>query len=384
LTPLAVYIHWPYCARVCPYCDFNVVRDRGQSEQAALSEAIVRDLEGQAAMLGPRTLVSIFFGGGTPSLMAPVQVARIIEAARRLWPAPAGAAVEVSLEANPTDAEARRFAGFADAGVNRLSLGVQAFDDEALRRLGRNHDAAEARRAATLARSHFERLSIDLIYALPAQTPEGWAGEIRAALAFSPDHLSPYQLTIEPGTAFNRAVRRGTLVPPGVDAAAVLYETTQAVLSGAGFDAYEVSNHARGAAARSRHNLAYWRGEDYVGAGAGAHGRLTTAGGRLATVAALKPADYIAAVSRTGVGFATTEMLTAREAALERLLMGLRIDEGVAWGDLAALGLCRSNRTVRELADLELVSLDAGRLIATSSGRAVLDRVIAELAHAGH
>jgi len=381
LTPLAVYIHWPYCARICPYCDFNVVRDRGQADQGALAEAIVRDLEGQAALLGPRALVSIFFGGGTPSLMTPDWVARIIETARGLWP-PQGE-VEISLEANPTDAEAARFAGFAKAGVTRLSLGVQAFDDAALKLLGRNHDAGQAHSAAALAREHFTQLSVDLIYALPDQTPEDWTAEIEAALAFNPDHISPYQLTIEPGTAFDRAVTRGTLTPPGPDDAAALYETTQTVLSAAGFDAYEVSNHARGAAARSRHNLAYWRGEDYVGAGPGAHGRLTLAEGRAATYAAPKVGDYIAAVNQSGVGFVTRETLTLREAALERLLMGLRIDEGVAWSEVASLGLCRSNSRAADLASLGLINVDDDRLSATSAGRAVLDRVIAELADAG-
>ena len=378
VPPIAVYVHWPYCARICPYCDFNVVRDRGQAEQASLAEAVLRDLEGQAALIGPRALVSVFFGGGTPSLMAPDWVARIVETARALWP-PEGD-VEITLEANPTDAEAARFAAFASAGVNRLSLGVQAFDDASLRLLGRNHDAGQARRAAGLARAHFDQLSIDLIYALPDQAPAAWRAEIEAALAFAPDHVSPYQLTIEPGTAFDRAVRRGTLTPPGPDDAAELYETTQAVLSAHGFEAYEVSNHARGPAARSRHNLAYWRGEDYVGAGPGAHGRLTIDGARTATYAAAKVGDYVDAVNRTGVGFASREALTLRDAALERLLMGLRIDEGVAWSDLAPLGLCRSSARTKDLAELGFVSLAPDRLSATMAGRAVLDRVVAELA----
>jgi oxygen-independent coproporphyrinogen-3 oxidase len=376
--PLAVYIHWPYCARVCPYCDFNVVRDRGQVEQAALAAAIVRDLEGQAALLGPRGLVSIFFGGGTPSLMAPDWIAAIIETARALWTP--RCPVEVTLEANPTDAEAGRFAAFAGAGVGRLSLGVQAFDDEALRLLGRNHDAGQARRAAALARDHFGQLSLDLIYALPGQTPQAWAAEIAAALAFAPDHLSPYQLTIESGTAFDRAVRRGTLTPTGPDAAASLYELTQTALSAAGFEAYEVSNHARGVPARSRHNLAYWRGEDYVGAGPGAHGRLTIGEGRTATFAEARVSDYIAAVGRTGAGFASREALSPRDVALERLLMGLRVNEGVAWTDLAALALSKSSPRAVDLAGHGLVLLDDRRLRATPSGRAVLDRVILELA----
>ena len=376
---LAVYVHWPYCARICPYCDFNVVRDRGQAEQALLADAIVGDLKAQARLIGPRALVSIFFGGGTPSLMQPEWLARVVETARTLWPP--GGAVEISLEANPTDAEAARFAAFARAGVTRLSLGVQAFDDDALRLLGRNHDAGQARRAAALARDHFTQLSIDLIYALPDQTPERWTAEIEAALAFAPDHLSPYQLTIETGTAFARAVQRGVLHPPGPDPAAALYETTQTVLAGHGFQAYEVSNHARGAAARSRHNLAYWRGDDYVGVGPGAHGRLTIDGGRTATYAAPPVGDYIEAVRLHGVSFGAAERLTPREAALERLLMGLRIDEGVGWSDLAPLGLSSESRRALDLAELDLVKVDGHGIAATPAGRAVLDRLTSELAN---
>ena len=378
--PLALYVHWPYCARVCPYCDFNVVRDRGQAEQAALIDAIVRDLEGQAALTGERRLVSIFLGGGTPSLMLPEWAARITETARRLW-RPAER-VEITLEANPTDAEAGRFAAFAEAGVNRLSLGVQSFDDITLRFLGRNHDAGEARRAASLARERFDQVSLDLIYALPGQTPAAWSAQIDAALAFAPDHVSPYQLTIEPGTAFGRAARRGSLVPPSADTGADLYEITQARLGDAGFDAYEVSNHARSAEARSRHNLAYWRGEDYVGAGPGAHGRITVAGARTATEAARGVKAYIETVKATGVGFASRETLSPREAALERLLMGLRTHEGVCWRDLAPLGLTRASAATASLAHLGLIDAGETRLRATAAGRPLLDRVIAELADA--
>ena len=377
-APLAIYVHWPYCARICPYCDFNVVRDRGQAEQAALADAIVRDLEGQAALTGPRRLVSIFFGGGTPSLMRPEWAARIVEIARRLW-APAER-VEITLEANPTDAEAGRFAAFAEAGVNRLSLGVQSFDDQALRFLGRNHDAAEARRAAKMARERFEQLSLDLIYALPDQTPSAWSSQIDAALAFEPDHISPYQLTIETGTAFGRATERRTLTPPSPDAGADLYEVTQARLAEAGFEAYEVSNHARGAAARSRHNLAYWRGEDYVGVGPGAHGRITAKGGRLATETARGVKAYIETVAQTGLGFSGREILTPREAALERLLMGLRTHEGVCWRDLAPLGLAADSAVAADLARLGLLDAGETRLRATAAGRPVLDRVVMELA----
>ena len=379
--PLAVYVHWPYCARICPYCDFNVTRDRGQAEQARLVEAIIADLGGQAALIGPRRLGSIFFGGGTPSLMDPAWVARIIGAAGALWPS--DEAVEISLEANPTDAEAGRFAALAAAGVSRLSLGLQSLDDAALRFLGRNHDADEARRAAQLAGRLFPRLSIDLIYARPGQTSAAWADELAQALDFGPEHVSPYQLTIEPGTAFDRAVRRGRFTPPADDAAASLYETTQAVLEAAGFEAYEVSNHARGPAARSRHNLAYWTGADYVGAGPGAHGRLTLAQGRAATEAAARTGDYIRLVGETGLGFTTRETLTPREAAIERLLMGLRIDPGVAWDEISALGLSPTTPAVADLAAQGLARPSPQRLALTRAGRQVLDSVAAALVAAG-
>jgi oxygen-independent coproporphyrinogen-3 oxidase len=310
--------------------------------------------------------------------MEPAWVARIIAQARALWPA--DTPVEVTLEANPTDAEAGRFEAFAAAGVNRLSLGVQALDEAALKALGRNHGADEARRAARLARRVFPRLSLDLIYARPGQSARAWAAELGEALALEPDHLSPYQLTIEAGTAFDRAVRLGRLAPPGDEAAAELYETTQAVLEAAGFEAYEVSNHARGEDARSRHNLAYWRGWDYVGAGPGAHGRLSAPAGRLATVAAARVADYLARVEQAGTGFSETEALDAKETALERLLMGLRLSDGVAWRDLEPLALAPSSRRVRDLAELGLVAPAAAGLSATPAGRAVLDRVIEALA----
>jgi putative oxygen-independent coproporphyrinogen III oxidase len=369
---LGIYIHWPYCARICPYCDFNVVRDRG-GEKTALVEAIVADLAAHAALTGPRRLTSIFFGGGTPSLMDPGAVARIIETARALW-TPADD-LEVTLEANPTDAEADRFDALARAGVGRLSLGLQSIDDDALKFLGRNHDAATGRRAAGRAAAAFPRLSIDLIYARPGQTPAAWAHELDEAVALGAEHVSPYQLTIEPGTAFHRAVGRGTLRPPGPDLAADLFETTGAVLEAAGFEAYEVSNHARGEAARSRHNLAYWRGEDYVGAGPGAHGRLTLAGERWASVAPAGVAAYIGQVNAAGVGSAR-ERLDARAAALERLLMGLRTVEGVALADLAALRI-----PARRIEALEgFVVTRGGRLTATAAGHPVLDRIIADLA----
>lgn len=375
-SPLGVYIHWPYCARICPYCDFNVYRVRREAEPAALARAIVADLEAQAALTGPRTLVSVFFGGGTPSLMDPAWAAEMLATATRLWtPAPD---FEVTLEANPTDAEADAFARFAEVGVNRLSLGLQSLDDDALRFLGRNHDAAQAVRAAEKARAAFPRLSLDLIYARPGQTPAAWADELTAAIGLGAEHISPYQLTIEGGTAFDRAVRHGRFAPPDPDAGAALFDTTQAVLAAAGFEAYEVSNHAHGEAARSRHNLVYWRGFDYLGAGPGAHGRLTFARVRQATLAAARPADYIARVAETGLGFESRVALSAREVAEERVLSGLRIPEGVGRDEVAALQI--PPERIADLTDLGLLADDPARLRATPAGRLVLDRLTAELA----
>ncbi len=366
-APLGVYVHWPYCARICPYCDFNVVRDRGQAEQAALVEAIVADLAAYAAITGPRRLVSVFFGGGTPSLMRPADVARVLDAAVGLW-SPAEA-VEVSLEANPTDAEAGRFTALAMAGVNRLSLGVQALDDAALAALGRNHSAAEGVRAVETALAAVPRVSLDLIYARPGQTVGAWASELSLAVTLGPEHVSPYQLTIEPGTAFDRAVRRGTLTPPGPELAADLYDATQAVLEAAGFEAYEVSNHARGAAARSRHNLVYWRGEEYVGVGPGAHGRLTLGGVRYATLAPRRVADDIAAAGRPAL-----DPLTPDERLQERVLLGLRIGEGVSTTELPDALVARA----RVFAADGLTTVD-DRVRVTPAGRRVLDRLTAEL-----
>ena len=379
LAPLGVYIHWPYCARICPYCDFNVLRDRGRgAEQLALKDAILADLRAHAELTGPRELTSIFLGGGTPSLMNPDWAGEMIALCMSLWtPAPD---LEITLEANPTDAEAGRFAGFAAAGVQRLSLGVQALDDASLALLGRNHGSNEARRAATLAAKLFPRLSLDLIYARPGQTADAWRAELGEAIGLGAEHLSPYQLTIEAGTAFDRAVKRGALVPPAEDLAAELFDVTQETLPAAGFTAYEGSNHARGEAARSRHNLVYWRGQDYVGAGPGAHGRLTLDGARTATFAAARPANYIAQVVETGLGWSTRETLTARQAAEERLLAGLRIEEGVTFAEIGALGLTDAHPEVQSLAQAGLLAADPERLRATPAGRLVLNWVTSRLA----
>ena len=373
-SDIALYVHWPYCARICPYCDFNVVRDRGRvDEQAGLVEAILADMEAQAALTGPRRLASIFFGGGTPSLMAPEAVAAVIALARTLFP-PRGP-IEITLEANPTDAEAARFAALSDAGVNRLSMGVQALDDAALKFLGRNHSADEARRAVAVAVRAFPRLSIDLIYARPDQTVDGWRAELTEALDLGFEHVSPYQLTIEPTTAFGRAVARGAWAPPDEDRSAALYETTQTVLEAAGFDAYEVSNHARGVAARSAHNLHVWRGGDYLGVGPGAHGRLTLDGARTATVAHRRVGEYTAGVAR-GTPWSEKDTQSARDAAEEKVLLGLRTVEGVALTDLAALGRTAEAEPLAGLIGDGFLDLAMDRVRATRAGRPVLDGVL--------
>ena len=376
-TDLAVYVHWPYCARICPYCDFNVVRDRGRAEeQAALAQAILTDLEAQAALTGPRRLASIFFGGGTPSLMAPGAVAAVIARAEALFP-PRGD-IEITLEANPTDAEADRFAALADAGINRLSMGVQALDDAALAFLGRNHSAGEARRAVAVAARAFDRLSIDLIYARPGQTVAGWTTELTEALDLGFEHVSPYQLTIEPATAFGRAVARGAWTPPDEDTAAALYETTQAVLERAGFESYEVSNHARGAAARSAHNLHVWRGGDYIGVGPGAHGRLTLDGARTATVAHSGIGSYVRGVE-AGSPWTQEERLDVHAAAEERVLLGLRTVEGVPLADLATLGRSTEAGPLAGLIEDGFLERRPAGVAATAAGRPVLDAVLKAL-----
>ncbi len=370
---VALYVHWPYCARICPYCDFNVVRDRGwREEQAVLVEAILCDLEAQAVLIGQRPLASIFFGGGTPSLMRAEDVRRVIERARALFPA---GDVEITLEANPTDAEAAHFAALREAGVNRLSLGVQSLDDAQLRFLGRNHSADEARRAIAVAAGVFDRLSIDLIYALPGQTVAGWTEAMTEALDMGFEHVSPYQLTIAEGTAFARATERGALVPPDEDTAADLYEATQTVLGAAGFEAYEVSNHARTVETRSAHNLHVWRGGDYVGIGPGAHGRLTLDGVRVATVAHKRIGPYVEGVA-AGTPWSDQEALDSRAAAEERLLLGLRTVEGVAVDDLAALDL---TGRVEDLVEDGFLAVADGRVAATAKGRPVLDAVLKAL-----
>ncbi|MFP1130378.1 radical SAM family heme chaperone HemW [Asticcacaulis sp. W401b] len=372
-APVALYIHWPYCSRICPYCDFNVTRDRGQTDtQQALFEAIRADLRTQASWLGPRRLASVFFGGGTPSLMKPEWVAALIAEAKTLFPVETD--IEITLEANPTDAEIARYRAFQAAGINRLSIGIQSLDDAALRFLGRNHSAREALAGLETALSVFDRVSLDLIYALPEQSLENWEAELRRAAHLGVEHISPYQLTLESETAFGRAARRGQLRIPDPEQGEAFYDTTQSVLSELGYEAYEVSNHARGGAARSQHNINVWEGVDYVGVGPGSHGRLTFDNSRHATVAEADLKAYIARVRKTGHSV-TPEPLSAEEASEEALMLGLRLIEGVRLERIAGLPLNKQDELIAE----GFLELTPQRLRATPKGRVVLDRLLLEL-----
>jgi putative oxygen-independent coproporphyrinogen III oxidase len=377
--PLAVYIHWPFCRSKCPYCDFNShVRDR--VDAARWTTALRADLDHHAELTPDRAVGSVFFGGGTPSLMPPETVAALLDRVREHWQVAPDA--EITLEANPNSAEAERFHAFAGTGVNRLSLGVQALDPAALRFLGRAHDRAEAIAAIERARGNFARFSFDLIYARPGQTIAGWLSELNEALALAGDHLSLYQLTIEPGTAFATLSRRGDLVPPDEDTAAALYEATQERLADAGLPAYEISNHAR-PGGECRHNLAYWRYQDYVGIGPGAHGRLTSSGVKYATRQRRAPEAWLAAVEAAGTGLEETVPIASETAIEEMLMMGLRLAEGVARARLEqAAGKILETRFARSLPPLiegGFLTLDANRLAATAAGRQRLDAVLAAL-----
>ena len=333
-APLRLYIHWPYCQRICPYCDFNVYKARPVAVEA-WENALTAALGAHARRWPDLRLASIFFGGGTPSLMPPDLVRRVIETARSLW-SEADEPPEITLEANPTSGEQERFDGLRRAGVTRLSLGIQAFDDAALAFLGRDHSAAEAKGALDRALALFPQVGLDLIYARPDQSPDAWHAELEAALATGVGHLSAYQLTVEPGTALAKAVARGSVTPCDDDLAATLYDITQAVAAAAGLPAYEVSNHAR-PGAESRHNVGIWAGDWYAGIGPGAHGRLPPrddpgheAAAALATVAAMKPGDWLAKAAAPGTGLADLSALTARERVEELVMMGLRRTQGLA------------------------------------------------------
>ena len=322
--PLALYVHWPFCVSKCPYCDFNS-HVRAEVDQAAWRDALLADLAHEASVLSGRMLGSIFFGGGTPSLMPPATVAAVIDAALSHWKPSAD--IEMTLEANPSSVEAANFSDLARAGVNRVSLGLQALDNEALAFLGRAHDVREGLAALDTAQRVFSRVSFDLIYARPRQSVANWHAELAQALSFGTEHLSLYQLTIEPGTRFATLVANGELAAPDPDHGADLYEATQALTNAAGRPAYEVSNHAR-AGAESRHNLTYWRMNDYAGIGPGAHGRRSA----LATVRHKKPENWLAAVARKGNGLQSETPLDAEERLTEAMLMGLRLREGVDLG----------------------------------------------------
>jgi oxygen-independent coproporphyrinogen-3 oxidase len=377
---LALYVHWPFCLAKCPYCDFNShVRER--IDQTRFARALRQELATEAGRLGRRRLTSIFFGGGTPSLMDPSTVADLLDDAAR-WFDPVDD-VEITLEANPTSIEAGRLADFRTAGVNRISIGIQSLDETALRTLGRQHSAAEAISALALARRLFPRVSFDLIYARPGQTLAAWQAELRQALAIAADHLSLYQLTIEPATQFEALHRQGRIVLPDADTAAALYDATEAECERAGLAAYEVSNYAR-PGEESRHNLAYWRYLDYAGIGPGAHGRVTVAGSLLATRRHRAPEKWAELVEQTGTGLTTDAPVVPEERAREALLMGLRLAEGI---ELARFET-RTGRTVAQSVDggvladcieADYLTLTPQRLVATKAGRLRLDALLAAL-----
>jgi putative oxygen-independent coproporphyrinogen III oxidase len=372
--PLALYVHWPFCVSKCPYCDFNS-HVRSTIDQDEWRDALLADLAHEASLLPGRTLTSIFFGGGTPSLMEPATAAAIIGAARKHWLAAHD--IEITLEANPNSVEADRFADLATAGVNRLSLGVQSFDDSDLTFLGRAHSADEGQRALDAAQAHFPRVSFDLIYALPGETEARWSATLDRALARGTSHLSLYQLTIEPGTRFASMAAKREFEPLDADMAAGLYELTSDLTAAAGIPAYEISNHAR-TGEESRHNLTYWRYGDYAGVGPGAHGRRL--GKR--TVRHRKPENFLSGLRRNGHGIVEEDSLRPTEAADEALVMGLRLAEGI---DPPALTQRFGKRIVDDQAVDRLVysghlERDGNRLRATPAGRLLLDRVLGEIA----
>ena len=377
---IGLYVHWPFCLSLCPYCDFNSHIAEGTPGRE-WADALVAEIDHYGGETAGRRLETVFFGGGTPSLMAPAAVAAVLDAARRHW----GAAddLEVTLEANPTSVEADKLAAFRDAGVNRVSLGVQALRDDALRRLGRQHTVAEARAAVAAAQAVFERVSFDLIYARPDQTAADWAAELDDAVAMGCRHLSVYQLTIEPGTPFHLWHGRGDLVVPDEDSQARLYEDTQARLDAAGLPAYEISNHAAAGEA-CRHNLRYWRGDDFVGVGPGAHGRLTRDGAVLATRQHRAPAKWLELVGGNGHATRTREALAPAAVRDELVVMGLRTAEGVTRARFAARvggdwNDAFDRAAVARLVDGGFIVEDGDGLRATAAGRQRLGAVMATL-----
>ena len=371
-----LYVHWPFCLAKCPYCDFNSHVWR-EVDQKRWREALLAEMRVMHARAPGRPVDTVFFGGGTPSLMPAETVAALIREADRLWGL--SSTVEITLEANPTSVEAERFRGYSEAGVNRVSMGVQALNDRDLKALGRTHSAAEARAAFDVARSVFDRVSFDLIYARSGQTEDAWRDELREAIDMAIDHLSLYQLTIEPGTRFADLYDLGKLSVPEDDAAATLYEATQEICEAAGMPAYEVSNHAR-PSAESQHNRLYWRYGDYAGVGPGAHGRLTRPSGRFATETIRDPSAWMIQVEGQGDGLASVAPVTSQEQAAEMLMMGLRLPEGVRLDRYARLsGEEISQKRLHPLAEDGFIEIDSGQLRVTDAGRPVLNAVLRAL-----
>ncbi|MCV2879031.1 radical SAM family heme chaperone HemW [Sedimentimonas flavescens] len=372
-----LYLHWPFCASKCPYCDFNS-HVAAEIDQNRWNRAFLAEIERVGAQTGDRVLNSVFFGGGTPSLMEPQLVSDILDKVRATWRLAND--VEITLEANPTSIESGRFSAYAEAGVNRVSMGMQALNDGDLRRLGRMHSVAEGRAAFDIARKHFDRVSFDLIYARQNQDLTAWEAELREALAMAVDHFSIYQLTIEDGTAFGLRHAAGKLRGlPDDDKAADMYLRTQDICEAAGLPAYEVSNHAR-PGAESRHNLIYWRYGDYVGIGPGAHGRLTLNGQRHATDTEKMPARWLSLVEERGSGEILREALPLDEQAIEFLLFGLRLAEGIDPARYRALsGQDLDAGKLSALQEIGMITLEQGRILVTKDGRAVLNAVIREL-----
>jgi putative oxygen-independent coproporphyrinogen III oxidase len=378
-SAFGVYVHWPFCLSKCPYCDFNSHVRHGGVDEERYIRAFAAEIAATAQRILGREVSTIFFGGGTPSLMQPSTVQAILDAIGKHWTIARD--VEVTLEANPTSVDATRFRGYRTAGVNRVSLGVQALDDTALKELGRLHSAREALDAVAVARSIFERYSFDLIYARPKQTPQAWAEELQRAIAEAAEHLSLYQLTIEPETPFYALYKSGKLIIPDEDCGRELYDVTQEICSRAGLPAYEVSNHAR-PGAECRHNLVYWRGHEYAGIGPGAHGRLEIDGVRQATATEKTPEAWLAQVESIGHGLVTDEALTREEQADELLLMGLRLAEGIDPQRYAVLaGHPLDPKRITNLQEEgALETTPDGRLRVTQSGFPLLDAVVADLA----
>ncbi|MEI8144225.1 MAG: radical SAM family heme chaperone HemW [Alphaproteobacteria bacterium] len=375
-----IYVHWPFCAAKCPYCDFNSHVRHTPPDQPRFVAAFEREMASLAARVSGRTVSSIFLGGGTPSLMAPQTVAAVLDAIAGHWSVASD--VEVTLEANPTSVEASRFAGYRAAGVNRVSLGVQALNDADLKVLGRMHTVEEALRAVAVARAHFDRYSFDLIYARPGQTPDGWAHELKRAIGEAAEHLSLYQLTIEPDTPFEMLHRAGKLIIPDADLGRTLYDVTQDICDAAGLPAYEISNHAR-PGAECRHNMIYWRSGDFAGVGPGAHGRLTLADGtRIATSTEKSPEAWLARVEAEGHGIVSEDKLVGEENADEYLVMGLRLAEGIDIERHAALSGRRIEAKRIEVLEAEglVARLGNRRLKVTPAGFPVLDAIVADLA----